>query len=768
MKFTNGYWLDKDGYDLIYPRMVYDTEKNDNSVEVYAPCATVEHRGQTLNLAMLTLNVSSPLQGVLRIRIFHHKGGLAKGPAFEIDDAGLSLDSSETEELLDIRSGGLTARIDKKQWEMHFLHDDMPLTSSLSKAAAYIKDPTGHTFIKEELSLDVGENIYGLGERFTAFIKNGQSVDVWNEDGGTSSEQSYKNIPFYISSKGYGVFVNHPEKVSFEIASEKVSRVQFCVSGESLEYFLISGMDLKDVLQKYTTLTGKPARPPAWSFGLWLSTSFLTDYDESTVNRFINDMRKNKIPLSVFHFDCFWMKAFEWCNFLWNSAYFPNPEAFISSLKAKGLKVCVWINPYIAQKSPLFDIARQQGYLLKKENGDAWQWDLWQAGMGIVDFTNPEACAWYQRHLETLIDMGVDAFKTDFGERIPVDALFFDGSDSQKMHNYYPYIYNRLVFDVLRNKRGPDEAILFARSATVGSQKYPVHWGGDCISSYPSMAESLRGGLSLTLSGFGFWSHDIAGFENSATADLYKRWTQFGLLSTHSRYHGSGEYKVPWLYGEEAVAVTRKFTRLKCSLMPYLYRVACETAETGIPMLRAMLLEFDQDETCSFLDRQYMLGDALLVAPVFNADGIAKYYLPEGKWTNILTGDVITGGGWQREKHGYMTLPVLAREHSVIPFGKDSETVYDYRCDIAFHMFEPRKDAAINTVIYDTKGQACAALKTVLYGNRLTIEADGLSGKCCIVLRNRDSVMNSHGLKTESTHDGMKVFIQNGTSCIDV
>ena len=255
----------------------------------------------------------------------------------------------------------------------------------------------------------------------------------------------------------------------------------------------------------------------------------------------------------------------------------------LQRLKERGLRICVWLNPYIAQRSPLFAEGKQNGYLLKKPNGDVWQTDQWQAGMGIVDFTNPAARQWYGDKLRALLDMGVDCFKTDFGERIPIEVVYHDGSDPLKMHNYYTYLYNQTIFEVLRERRGEGEAVLFARSATAGSQQFPVHWGGDCESTFEAMAESLRGGLSLGLAGFGFWSHDIGGFEGTPPGDVYKRWIAFGLLSSHSRLHGSNSYRVPWLFDEEAVDVLRHFTQLKCRLMPYLLCAALEAHHTGVP-----------------------------------------------------------------------------------------------------------------------------------------------------------------------------------------
>ncbi len=271
-------------------------------------------------------------------------------------------------------------------WNVMFRAGEQVLTHSGWHSLGFVDTPNGR-FIHEQLNLSVGEYVYGLGERFTPFIKNGQVVDIWNEDGGTASEQSYKNIPFYLTNRGYGVFVNHPEKVSFEVGSEKVERVQFSVPGETLDYFVIYGPTPKQVLERYTALTGRPALPPAWSFGLWLSTSFTTNYDEATVTGFIRDMAACKIPLHVFHFDCFWMREFNWCDFVWDERTFPDPAGMLKRLKEDhGLHICVWINPYIAQRSVLFDEAVTGGYLLKRPSGDVWQWDMWQAGMGIVDF----------------------------------------------------------------------------------------------------------------------------------------------------------------------------------------------------------------------------------------------------------------------------------------------------------------------------------------------------------------------------------------------
>ncbi|HEX2990484.1 MAG TPA: alpha-xylosidase [Anaerolineales bacterium] len=725
MKFSDGYWQMRPGVSPHYAAQVHEVVIEADALTVFAPGGKLKERGHTVNQPLLTVRYSSPLENVIRVQVVHHKGVHERKPVFTVHQtAAPQVTASEDDNSASLVSGEVRVRVHKgEDWLVEFLGNDQLLTSSGWRALGFVDTPEGR-FIHEQLDLGVGECVYGLGERFTAFVKNGQVVDMWNQDGGTSSEQAYKNIPFYLTNRGYGVFVNHPEQVSFEVASEKVERVQFSVPGESLEYFVIYGPTPKQVIERYTALTGRPALPPAWSFGLWLSTSFTTDYDEKTVTSFIDGMAARDIPLHVFHFDCFWMQEFHWTDLHWNPRFFPDPKGMLRRLKERGLHICVWINPYIAQRSVLFDEAMQHGYLLKRPNGEIWQWDMWQAGMAIVDFTNPDACTWFAEKLRVLLKTGVDTFKTDFGERIPTDVVFHDGSDPFRMHNFYSYLYNKTVFELLCDERGVGEALVFARSATAGGQQFPVHWGGDSTATYESMAETLRGGLSLGLAGFGFWSHDIGGFEQTSRDDIYKRWAAFGLLSSHSRLHGSSSYRVPWHYDDEAVAVLAKFTKLKCRLMPYLYRAAIQAHEQGIPMLRAMMLEFPDDPACDYLDLQYMLGDSLLVAPIFSQDGSVSYYVPEGKWTSLLNGEVVEGPSWVKERHDFMSLPLLVRPNSIIAIGKhDDRPDYAYSDGLTLQVYQledgrqasveiPSLDGTIETRFdFKREGQEIQALR---------------------------------------------------------
>lgn len=754
MKVSEGFWASKKGYDVRYVAQAYEITTTENSITVLAPQCIVKDRGQTLGGPNLEITYSSTAKNVIKVHITHYSGGTDHDPKFELtEDMGYRPTISRSEGSIELQSGDTKVVIKiGEEWDVRYYYKNKLLTQTGWRSTSILFEDaftakmrmlsqtdehffnavdTHTTYLREQLKTDVGECIYGFGEKFTPFVKNGQTVNVWNNDGGTCTEQSYKNIPFYLSSKGYGVFVNSSDRVSFEVNSDVVSNVSFCLPGEELEYFIIGGENLEQVLEYYTDLTGKPSLPPAYTFGLWLSTSFTTDYDEKTVTSFLDGMKERNIPLQVFHFDCFWMKEYEWCNFKWDERQFPDPEGMLKRLHERGLEVCVWINPYIAQRSELFQIGKEKGYFIKNPDGTVFQCDGWQPGMAIVDFTNPEAWSWYQGLLKRLFEMGVNNIKTDFGERIPTKCQYYGGQDPIKMHNYYTYLYNKCVFEALEEFYGKDKACLFARSATVGGQKFPVHWGGDCYAEYSAMAETLRGGLSLCSSGFGFFSHDIGGFEATASADVYKRWCAFGLLSTHSRLHGSSSYRVPWLYDKdgstEACDVLRHYTILKASLMPYLWAQANKTHQIGVPMMRAMVVAFTDDPICKYLDRQYMLGDNLCVVPVMNEEGKAEFYLPEGGvWTDIQSGECYEGGKSYTRICDYYQTPVLARPNSMIVYGnydvkKSESVVYDYLQDAQVVIYGLEDGKCAGTKVYDSESNLLTVIEAKRDGDQITV-----------------------------------------------
>ncbi|MFM6980205.1 MAG: alpha-xylosidase [Micrococcales bacterium] len=720
MKFTNGFWLVREGVSLFKGIQVQKIDATASTADALVATRRIEHRGQTLNIGTMNVALSSPAPDVIRVKVAHHLGGI-EPLKFEITEQATAPKVSVTDGELIFTSGQLTATLPERgDFNLSFSANGKQITSQTDKGIFYAHAPEGK-FVGVQLPLGVGEQIYGLGERFTPFIKNGQSLEVYNEDPGTSSDQAYKNLPFYISNKGYGVLVNHTGRVSFEIGSETVNRVQFSVESEEVEYIFIYGPSTKEILEKYTALTGRPKLPPAWSFGLWLSTSFVTDYDEKSVSVFIDEMSKRDIPLSVFHFDCFWMREYQWCDFTWDDRVFPDPVGMLKRLHDKGLRVSLWINPYIGQASPLFKEGKEHGYLLKRADGSVWQWDLWQAGLGVVDFTNPGAREWFKSKLRPLLEMGVDCFKTDFGERIPTDVVYFDVSNPEQMHNLYTQLYNETVYEVL-NEKSEKDALVFARSATVGGQKLPVHWGGDNTSNFESMAESLRGGLSLGLGGFGFWSHDIGGFEGTPNPAVFKRWVAFGALSSHSRLHGNESVRVPWAVDEEAVDVTRKFIKLKAKLMPYLYATAIEATKRGLPMMRPMFVEFPEDRNTWNLDEQYMLGDSILVAPIMNADGIKEVYLPKGTWTNLLTGEEVEGDGWRTEQHGFDSLPLYVRPNTLLALGTvDDNFEYDFKTQVEPRAFGLGEGQTATTLVYNNQSHEPIQLTATNQNGKITI-----------------------------------------------
>ena len=377
MKFTNGYWMLRDEIEASYAVEYAKHTVNGNKLEVYLPAKHMSGRGDALNIALLTLTLSSPQEGVIKVSAVHHKGMPYKGPFAAVKNEN---PIEDTEDQLIYKSGTLKAVIDKapNAYKLAFYEGDTFLTESSFRNLAYMHNrETGKNYMVEQLLLDVGEYVYGLGERFTPFVKNGQIVEMWNEDGGTASEIAYKNIPFYITNKGYGVLVDNEGDVAYEIGSEKVERVQFSVESERLDYYFISGKTPMGTVEKYTELTGKPALPPAWSFGLWLTTSFTTDYDENTTSSFIQGMADRDIPLHVFHFDCYWMERFKWCNFQWDHEVTTDPKGMLKRYHDKGLKICVWINPYIGQQSELFEEGMEHGYFIKRIDGSVWQTE-WQ------------------------------------------------------------------------------------------------------------------------------------------------------------------------------------------------------------------------------------------------------------------------------------------------------------------------------------------------------------------------------------------------------
>ncbi|KAF8201474.1 alpha-glucosidase [Pholiota molesta] len=723
MKFNDGFWLLKNGVKPFYGLQVIQAKGDATGYDLQVSTRPIRHRGDTLGGPVLSVRVHSPTIGVIGVKIEHV---VSEEPTTNIqlfpDDApvpDVALSSSEDGKKHVLKSGDLTAEISENPYTITLYNVPSEWTTqSASHSSCTAQDPVSNpnpepsppiiSYLNAELNISPGELIYG------------QSVKIWNQDGGTSSEQAYKCVPFYITNRNYGVFINHPGEVELEIGSEKVSRVGISVADTTLEYFIIMALlRWRSILERYTRMTGRPAILPSWSYGLWLSTSFLTSYSSETVSGFLQGMKERDCPVRVFHLDCFWMKQYEWCSFTFDPENFPDPKAYLKEIKEKyGVKICLWINPYISQLSPIFKEGVKDGYFIKRKDGTSWQWDLWQPGLAVVDVTNPAARKWYCDKLSALLDWVLMHSRYGFGERIPhASVAFHDGSDPMRMHNTYSVIYNEMVFNLLKERFGEGEAVVFARSATTGGQRFPVHWGGDCESTFEAMAEAIRGALSLTVSGFGYASHDIGGFEGHPPPEIYQRWVAFGLFSSHSRLHGSSSYRVPWIYGEDAAKTMAKFVNAKHRLMPYLYNLSIQANAKGHPLMRAMFLEFPEDRTTHYLDRQYMLGPNLLIAPVFVPQGEeAEYYLPAGKWTSFFHPErTIEGPQWVREHVPIDDIPVWVRPGSVLVLGPDGvgRPDYDYTQGLEVRAYALEGTGAVTVDVPVGRGLALAGVVTV-------------------------------------------------------
>lgn len=524
----------------------------------------------------------------------------------------------------------------------------------------------GEVHFIESISLSPSEAIYGLGERFGRLNKRGQRLFMWNSDTTmTSSDRSYKSIPFYLSSKGYGLFVNSSAKMVFEIGSEYCyNALSFEVWQGYLEYIIFYGPSLKDILSMYVELTGKPPLPPLWSFGLWMSRCMYKNRKE--VEEVARKLRTHGIPCDVIHIDPMWLRLGHYCDLEWNLENFPHPREMLEKLKRMGFRVSLWIQPYIPKDTKMYEEGAKKGYFIKRKNGTVYNIvDFVHKEVGIVDFTNPKAKEWYKRKLKRLHEMGVSVFKCDMGEAIPEDAVFYNGRTGIEMHNLYPLLYQGTVFEASKEFFGT--GLVWGRSGCAGIQRYPVQWSGDSHCTFEDMACVLRGGLSYSLSGVPFWSHDIGGFQGpKPSPKLYIRWSQWGLLSSHSRCHGTTP-REPWEYGDEALKVFREFTRLRYSLLPYLYSCAYESSRTGLPVVRPLVLEYQEDPTVRELDTEYLLGPFLLVVPVLNGNDEVEYYIPKGMWLDWWTRKPIEGGLWRKDRVPIDKIPLFIRENALIP-----------------------------------------------------------------------------------------------------
>lgn len=511
--------------------------------------------------------------------------------------------------------------------------------------------------INPVFTLTADEMIFGCGESATGLNKVGQKVNLFVTDPqGPETDQMYKPIPFFMSNRGYGMFMHTSAPVTCDFGATYIGLNKMFMGDENLDLFVFFG-EPKDILDEYTDLVGKPGMPPLWSFGTWMSR--ITYFSEKEGYDVAANIRKNKYPCDVIHFDTGWFDVDWQCDYKFSENRFQNPQQMLKDLKSQGFHVCLWQLPYFTPKNRYFPELIKKDMYVKNGNGELPYEDV------VLDFSNPETVKWYQDKLAGLLNIGVSAIKVDFGEAAPLNGIYASGKSGWYEHNLYPVRYDMAVSEI--TKKIHNENIMWARAAWAGSQRYPLHWGGDAATTNTGMLGTLRAGLSFGLSGFSFWSHDMGGFVKSTPEDLYCRWLPFGFLTSHTRAHGAPPTE-PWLYDSKRVQdVFRKSAEMKYRLMPYVYAQAKECTEKGLPMLRALFVEFPDDPGAWKVDDEYLFGSQILVAPLLESGITGRtVYLPEGKWIDYQT-EKVYEGGWHRIEAGSLPIIMLVRDGSVLP-----------------------------------------------------------------------------------------------------
>ena len=564
----------------------------------------------------------------------------------------------------------------EQRWE------DRQIRGAVTLPTGFSRREDGGVEFHEVFSLDADDRLYGLGEHFTSFDRKGQRIVSWSRDpvGALTSTATYINVPFFISSRGFGLFFHHTSKITYELGNPALQTAAVRVGDPYLDYFFIYGPSPKEIIARYTELTGRATVPPKWSFGVWWSRCMYRN--RTQVEGIVERLRELGIPGDVVHLDPLWLKGraekrLDGCHFEWDEEAFPDPEGFVKWLGERGFKLSLWEIPYVYDDSEMAREGIDKGYFAKDKDGGLARPLENPDETLLVDFTNPEAVRWWQDKHRPYLKMGVAAFKPDYGEAVPHDAVFSDGRTGDQVHNLYPLLYNKAVYEVMQKERG--EAMLFSRSGYAGSQRYPINWTGDAPCTWGGIAATLRAGLSLSMSGISMWSHDIGGFWNPKLFQppdptLYIRWAQFGLLSSHARFHGV-RGREPWYYGEKAIEVVREFANLRYRLLPYIYSLAQEAAETGMPVVRPLMLEYPDDPVAATVDYEYLLGPDLLVVPVLNPEGRVTVYLPDGEWRDWWTDEVIRGPAHLRLEVPIERLPLYARAGAEIPTGPEIESI---------------------------------------------------------------------------------------------
>lgn len=583
---------------------------------------------------------------------------------------------------LEFENGPLQMRLYRHGQLLLASADDRTINGELRLAPFAHRDKPGQEAWLISLALHSGEPVYGLGEKFGPLNRRGMLIDNWNRDATTvNAEISYKNVPFSWSPQGWGMFIHTPSRVTHGVGYPQWSHRSYILNilDSSLDWFLIPACTPAEILEKYTALTGRPPLPPRWSYGAWMSRAYYRTAEECL--EVAKKLRQHHIPSDVLVLDGrAWHRMDTRFDFSWDPERYPDPPAFVQALGELDFKLCVWEYPYISIRNPLFVELADKGWLLRNTDGTPyiyrWFPEPFETSVphlmpsGIIDFTHPDAFEWYLQMHRTLYDVGVATVKTDYGEAVPLDVIASNGDSGLKIHNVYAMLYNRCAYQAGERYR-PGDSLVWGRAGWIGSQRYPIQWGGDPQVDWEGMAGSIRGGLSWGMSGGTFYSHDIGGFAiGKPSSELYIRWTQAGTMLSHTRFHGIGP-REPWEYGPEAVEIVRSWLLLRYRLIPYLEACALEAASNGMPVIRAMPLAFPEDPLSWSFDEQYLLGPALLVAPVTQPGGRVRLYLPPGGWFDIWTGEYLQGPQVIDITAPLARIPIYGRAGSLLPLGPE-------------------------------------------------------------------------------------------------
>lgn len=704
--------------EILYPETLKSLRENKDKKEFIA----------SFNIEDIFISFRFISKDIVNISIYKDK--LIKDNYIEIYegnfDKNFEVKLSEDKEKYTISNEYLSIYVHKNP----FFYEIKRKSETLLKQAIEDRDIAGNRYtdlfkfnlingqivsIKDSFSIENYEGFYGFGEKFTPINKRGYDIEAWNYDAyGVCSDKAYKNIPFFLNTKGYGIFINTTSKISYNLATISFDSYTIDLKDCKFDYYFIYGPSFKNIISKYITLTGKVKDvPPKWSFGLWIAR-----YGHKTrkgVEKVIERLRKDDIPADIIGLCPLWLRNGHYCDFVFDEKKFPNPKEMISSFRKKGIKLHIWIQPTVSIKTSMFKEGKEKGYFLKDKKGNVYLWkspltnepkrsdDLinivkenieelgLQPDAGMVDFTNPSAVSWYLSKLKYLIDWGIGVIMCDFGEEIPEDAYFYNGKTGKDMRNIYSYLYSGCIYKFIKETRS-EKPICLIRSGWAGMHKYPICWSGDPKVTFDAMREVLRGGLSIALSGVIFWSHDIGGTDFvMPDPELYIRWAQFGMFTSHTRCH-SNHPDEPWNFGKRAENIFRKYDKLRYSLIPYIYSCAYECIDKNISFIKPLVLEYQDDPIAQNIDDEYIFGNSFLVAPIFWRRDYRYIYLPQGKWIDFWTKKIYEGERSFKYKASLNILPLFVKSGSIIPMQDDVSYIEDKPLDkIIVDIYPDRK-----------------------------------------------------------------------------